>query len=713
MAREGTVGHEGAKGAGDARQPSLMRRLAVSAFSRLAWKWRALLVLATASALCTTTIVLGALVYYTFTLPNPLTLRQSARAPSITIRATDGQILAERGTAHDFVPIDLLPGHVIDAVLATEDRRFMEHWGVDVSGLIRAAFANIRAGRFAQGGSTLTQQLAKNLFLTPDRTMARKLEEMLIAFWLELRLSKRDILELYLNRVYFGAGAYGIEAAAQRYFDKSARALNLSESAVIAGLLKAPSRYAPAANRGLARLRARSVLKKMRAAGLITSEQEAEASAQSPRFADAHTPGRDPTGFEYAVDFIQDRLPPLLGTGHQDIVIETTIDAELQRRAQSIVRDIIATEGERQGVTQAAVVVLDLDGSIRAIVGGRSWQESQFNRVIRARRQPGSAFKPVVYLAAMENGMTAETTAFDLPMNVDGWSPRNDNGQHIGPVSLRHALARSINTVAVRLLMDVGVNRVVAAARRLGITSTLRPDPSLALGTSEVNLLELTSSYAVLASGGVGLEPFALRQAHDGKGATLFKRPSMRPRLVVPPEVAGELTAMLETAVVAGTGRRAALLGHPTAGKTGTTQDHRDAWFIGYTAYLTAGVWVGNDNGQPTNKVTGGGLPARIWREVMTVAHRQLPTRPLTGTGTAPAARTVHAPATSQIVSGVMTSTAEHGAPPVAAPDTAPAGARLDRALPTRIHAKPATAPSTKLDEAFIARALTDLPPPK
>ncbi|MEQ1669770.1 MAG: PBP1A family penicillin-binding protein, partial [Hyphomicrobium sp.] len=560
------------------------------------------------------------MIYYTVTFPHPLSMRSKERAPVIRILARDGSVLAERGAAADYMPLDLLPRHVQGAVVATEDRRFYDHYGLDPIGLVRAFFTNLRAGRFAQGGSTLTQQLAKNLFLTPDRTLSRKVEELGLALWLELRLSKADILELYLNRVYFGGGAYGIEAASQRYFDKSAREMTIAEAALIAGLLKAPSKYSPAASPGAARARSRIVLAKMLEAGVITPEDERKALEERIVF---HEPKsqKDTTGIEYAIDFVLERLPPLLGGGHAEVVVETTLDANLQRRANDIVRQALLKQGDALGVSQAAVAVLDTDGGIRALVGGRNYAESQFNRAVKARRQPGSAFKPFVYLAALETGLTPDSITHDLPLSIDGWAPRNDNGQYVGEITLRRALAQSVNTVAVRLNQSIGRGRTVTAAHRLGVKSELRDDASLPLGTSEVTLLEMTGAYGVFSNGGTAIEPHAIRRVRMSSGRVLFARDVPRTAQIIDPLVVGAMNDMLNAALVSGTGKRAGIANHPAAGKTGTTQDFRDAWFIGYTSHLTGGVWIGNDNGKAMNRAMGGGLPADIWRQIMDVAH--------------------------------------------------------------------------------------------
>jgi len=561
------------------------------------------------------------LVYYTVVFPNPLEARQKEPSPVVRILAHDGSVLAERGTAHDYMPLSLLPPRVIAAVVATEDRRFYSHWGVDPSGMVRAMFANLRAGRFAQGGSTLTQQLAKNMFLTSERTLSRKLEEFALAVWLEIRLSKEDILELYLNRVYFGAGAYGIESAAQRYFNKSARELNLAEAAVIAGLLKAPSKYAPSSSPEQALIRGRSVLNKMLDAGVISADEHRRAGLDKVRFSQTKRT-REDTGIDYAVDFVLERLPPLAGSGHAEIVVETTIDAGLQKRASEIVSAELGKNGAALAVSQAAVVVLDLEGGIRALVGGKSYAESQYNRAVKAQRQPGSAFKPVLYLSAIEAGYTPDSLVYDTPMTIGGWTPRNDGGKYVGAVTLRHALALSINSVAARLYSDLGPRSLIATARRLGISSDLRPDPSLALGTSEVTLLELTGAYGVFANSGRSIEPHCIRRVRTSSGRVLFARDVQGDTQVVAPASVAAMNDMLRAGMNWGTGRRATLAGHMAGGKTGTTQDFRDAWFVGFTSHLAAGVWAGNDQGRSMNKVMGGNLPATIWQQIMTAAHQ-------------------------------------------------------------------------------------------
>jgi penicillin-binding protein 1A len=567
-------------------------------------------------------------VYYTLEIPDPMALPLRSR-PIVQVLARDASPLNARGAGDAYVPIDLLPKHLVDAVLATEDRRFFKHWGLDGGGMLRAALANLRVGRFVQGGSTITQQLAKNLFLDSERTIRRKLEELVLALWLELRLSKLDILELYLNRVYFGGGAYGVETAAQRFFHKSAREVTLGEAAVLAGLLKAPSRYSPASNPAVARARAKSVLGAMVEAGYLTA-READAAGDVD-IAFAEPAQRAQTCFDYAVDAVIERLFREIGSPASELIVETTIDRDVQCRAQTLVHDAVEKEAGEARVGQAGLVLMDREGGIRAVVGGRDHAESQFNRAFKAKRQPGSAFKTFVYLAALESGISPDSTVLDLPILGLGWSPRNAAAGYRGAVTMRDAFAQSMNAATARLHMRIGPHKTAAAARRLGIRSPLREDASLALGTSEVTLLELTSAYAVLARGGTTVEPYLIERVRTPGGKVLYQHPEEKGTVVVAPAQVQALNDMLHAVVASGTGRRAALPRHPAAGKTGTSQDFRDAWFVGFTAHFVAGVWVGNDDGRAMNAVMGGGLPAQLWHDVMLIAHAGLAPAPLAG----------------------------------------------------------------------------------
>lgn len=647
------------------------------------------------------------MVYYTVVFPDPLALRASGHAPLIRILARDGAVLAVRGAPHEYIALDKMAKALPAAVVATEDRRFFDHYGVDPAGMLRAMFANLRAGRFAQGGSTLTQQLAKNLFLTQDRTMSRKIAELGLALWLEVRLTKPEILELYLNQVYFGGGAYGVEAASERYFNKPASELTIPEAAMIAGLLKAPSKYSPSASPGAARARARVVITKMFEAGFISEAQETQALAQTLVFNEQKVE-QTASDAGYVVDYVLDQLPAAVSEDEQaDLIVETTVDKKVQQRAQEIIATTLAQKGEAYGASQAAMMLLDGSGGVRVMVGGRDYGESQFNRVIKGKRQPGSAFKPFIYLAALNKGMTPDTIINDAPITIGGWSPKNDNGQYAGPIPIRRAIAQSINTVAVRLNQAIGRGTAVDLAQRLGIKSELHDGPSLALGTSEVTLFEMAGAYAAFSNGGYVVTPHVVTRITTSRGRVLYEyKPPQNTRIPEADRI-GALNDILNAAVDYGTGRRAALPDRPAAGKTGTTQDFRDAWFMGYTAQFAAGVWVGNDNGKSMNRATGGSLPADIWRQVMRVADEGVPPLVLPGTVVAnPQAETAmwgglanHLP---RVVEASEILPWQRG-PGVALQPYAPAAVSL--AVPSASH------PANSIGEDFIAKALATSQP--
>ncbi len=572
-------------------------------------------------------LVLGivAVVAVAYDMPSVDRLAGADRRPSVTLLGHDGRPLLSYGDLYgEHVDVKQLPDHLPQALLATEDRRFHRHAGIDPWGIARAMVANVRAGRVVQGGSTITQQLAKNMFLTPDRTLRRKAQELMLALWIEQRFTKDQILTSYLNRVYFGAGTYGVEAAAQRYFGKSARALTLYESAMVAGLLKAPSRYNPARDGDLAARRTDQVLVNMVAAGFVTEAQASAARAVRAELAMAFT---GQTG-RYFGDWVLDQVTAFVGAPDRDLVVVTTLDADLQRMSEAKVQKALAAEGEAARVGQAALVVLAPDGAVRAMVGGRDYGQSQFNRATQALRQPGSAFKPFVYLAAVEQGLLPDDKVFDGPVTVEKWSPRNFDGKHRGEMTAREALAQSINTVAVLVSERAGRGRVVEAARRMGISAELKPTPSIALGTSEVTLVELVQAYAPFGNGGEAVWAYAIDEVRDTEGRVLYRRQGSGPGRVVSPATLAAMTDMLGAVVSSGTGR-AANIGRPMGGKTGTSQDYRDAWFVGFTADMTAGVWFGNDNGAPMNAVTGGRLSARLFHDVMLAAHDGRPPQPL------------------------------------------------------------------------------------
>lgn len=571
------------------------------------------------------------LLSFAITMPDPFAARKNATQPTVQIVARDGTLLSERGRPHDYIPLALLPLHVCEAVIATEDRRFYQHWGIDPWGTLRAAMANLRAARYAQGGSTLTQQLAKNLFLSNERTLKRKLDELALAAWLEIRLTKRQILELYLNQVYLGAGTYGIEAAAQKYFGVSANRLTVAQAAIIAGLLKAPSRYSPHHDPAAARARGRTVLSKMYQAGAIDEKTWRQATREPVTF---KPPGRhrmDPA-FGHALSHILDKMPPLGALKSSLIVVETTIDARVQRRAYAALKAEISQYGANARQIEGAVVALSPDGGIRALVGGKRYLPGAFNRAIKARRQTGSAFKPIVYLAALESGLKPGSIVYDLPIRIGKWQPRNASGRNDGAITMRDALARSLNTVAVRLQQRVGISAVRSVATRLGITSALARDATVALGTSEIGLLELTGGYAVFANGGLSVTPHIIARVRTGAGRILYAHNAPPPHRVFKRTHIADINDMLSAATRYGTARRARISeAHPIAGKTGTTQNGRDAWFIGYSRHLVTGVWIGTDTGEAARQLSGGQASANVFRQIMQEAHVALRPRPLSG----------------------------------------------------------------------------------
>jgi penicillin-binding protein 1A len=550
------------------------------------------------------------------------------REPGIMLLAADGSILSERGAFFgDEARLSELPAYVPEAIIAIEDRRFRSHFGVDPIGLIRAVIENFRAGHVVQGGSTLTQQLAKNLFLKPDRTIQRKLQEVVLAIWLESHFSKEEILQLYVNRVYFGGGAVGIEKAAQTFFGKSARDVTLSEAAILAAVLKAPSNYNPMTHPDAANARARDVLSDMVDEGFIT---KAEASRAIDQPASVKASDYVPAT-QYVVDYVTEILPVLVRNYDQSIVVETTIDPGLQARAERSLRMRLNEDGAKLGASQAAFVMLDPAGGIKALVGGKSYVKSQFNRVTKAKRQPGSAFKPFVYLTALENGYSPDSVEIDEPIKIGNWEPENYKHRYLGPVTLTTALAHSINSVAAKLAYNVTPEAVAATARRLGITSELGENASIALGTSEVTPLELTAAFVPFANGGAPVQPFIVSRISTRDGEVLYERRASGVGQVIAGFDLGALNKMMRAVVTEGTGREAQFGDFEIAGKTGTSQDYRDAWFIGYTAEYVAGVWVGNDDNSPMSKVTGGSIPTAIWRDVMEPAHEGLPQLPLPG----------------------------------------------------------------------------------
>lgn len=558
-------------------------------------------------------------------LPDTSKLYDVKRQPSVSYLDRSGALLAVRGSQYaPPVDLDKLPPHVPKAFIAIEDRWYYWHFGFNPWGIARSGIYNLQhkgEGGPLRGGSTITQQLARNLFLTPSQNYRRKAQELILAVWLEARFSKKQILELYLNRVYFGAGAYGIEAASQRYFGKPAAELNLGESALLAGLMKGPSRYSPVSSTDRAARRATVVLDEMLEAGFINSAQREQAIRTKVRV----NPVLANQRAQYFVDWADDQVLALVGEPNEDLVVETTLDLPLQASAEQALKTGVAG-AKSQGVEQAALVSIDGEGRIRAYVGGADYLESQFDRATVARRQAGSAFKPFVYLAAVEAGRTPVTPVVDEPLKIGTWEPRNYTGQFLGPITLSTALAQSVNTVAARLAAEVGTSNVASTARRLGITSPIQLDPSMALGAVEVSPMEMAQAYAPFANGGYLAKAYGVERIRTATGRVLYDRSVDRPPRapVIGQPALGYMTSMMRGVVTNGTGTRANVPGYDLAGKTGTTSDYRDAWFVGYTGGFVTAVWVGKDNNKPMRRVTGGGAPAAIWRDYMSAALPRL-----------------------------------------------------------------------------------------
>lgn len=572
----------------------------------------------------------GIVAYYGLQLPSSDTWAVPERPANIRIVAADGKLLSNRGQmGGEAVAFRELPHYVPAAVISIEDKRFMQHFGVDPIGIAAAMLDNISERRIWRGGSTLTQQLAKNLFLTPDQTLGRKVQEALLAIWLEQNYSKEQIIELYLNRVYFGSSAYGIEAAAQRYFGKSARNLSLGEAAIMAGVLQAPSRLSPARNPEAAAARARIVLNEMAAEGYISAEEAAAASIDPNKRIRTRVAGAE----FYVADWVESLMETYIGTVTEDVIVHTTINWDLQKHAEFVVREMVLKNGADRDFSQGALVAMRPDGAVQAIVGGTDYADSQYNRAVTARRQPGSAFKPFVYLATLEAGHTPESVSEDALFDYNGWSPENYTKRYVGRVTLRDALANSLNTVAGRLAIEIGPRNVVNTARRLGISSGLDPVPSIALGSQEVSLLELTAAYTPFANGGEGVIAHVITRIESADGQTLYQNIPAGPGPVVAPQHVAMMNDMLSSAVEVGTAKAARVDGWPIAGKTGTTQNNRDAVFVGYSASLVTGVWLGNDDGSPMKGVGGGSFPVAIWSEFMQKAHEGLNVAALPGSG--------------------------------------------------------------------------------
>ncbi len=567
-------------------------------------------------------LVVGLVVgYAAVTLNQKGSFKIPERKPGIMMTAIDGSLLAEQGAFYgDEARLEEIPDYIPNSIVAIEDRRFRSHYGIDPIGILRAIVRGIQAGRPVQGGSTITQQLAKNLFLTPERTAWRKVQEAVLAVWLERKFSKDEILQLYLNRVYFAGGANGIERAAQALYNKSTAELSLGEAATLAGILPAPTSYSPLKNPDIAQQRMKQVLNEMVEQGYINSDEANQAVAQPAAVKAAdYIPAK-----QYVIDWINEQLPQLVKHYDQSIIVETTIDPVIQAMSEDALRQRLKENGKKLRVSQGAIVVLDMQGAVKAMVGGRSYKGSQYNRATKAKRQPGSAFKPFVYLAAIEQGYRPDSVQVDEPIKIGNWQPENYKHKYLGRVTLETAFAQSLNAVAAKLAYEVGPERVAALARRLGIGSKLGTDVSLALGTSEVSLLELTDAYAPFANGGELVVPHVVTRISTRDGEVLYERVGSGLGKVVTDYDLGAMNTLFRSVVRKGTAQKAQFGNFDIGGKTGTSQDYRDAWFVGFTPYLVAGVWLGNDDNSSTKNVTGGSLPALIWRDVMEPAHANL-----------------------------------------------------------------------------------------
>ena len=575
---------------------------------------------------------------------------------AVTFLDRFGNEVGSRGIRHnDAIPLEDYPDHLIKASLATEDRRFYEHFGIDPSGLVRALTANARAGGVVQGGSTITQQLAKNLFLNNERTIERKVKEAFLAIWLETRLTKNEILKLYLDRAYMGGGAFGVDAAAQYYFNKSAKDVSLAEAAMLAGLFKAPTRFAPHVNLPAARARANVVLDNLVEAGMMTEGQVFGARRNPATALDR----RDERVANYYLDYAFDEMKKLVATFPKSLhervfVVRTGLDVNLQRESENAVESMLRQHGNDYKARQAAAVVLDLDGAVRAMVGGRDYGQSQFNRATDAMRQPGSSFKPYVYAAALSSGYKATSIVVDSPVCLGNWCPQNYSHSFSGSMTITQALVRSINVIPVKLSISLGDGnpklgraKIIQLAQRMGIHSPLPDSSSLPIGAAEVNVLDHTAGYATFPNIGKAVAAHAIIEVRSGNGEIVwrFDRDGKKPEQVLRPQVALDMNMIMNKVVEEGTGKRAILEGVKAAGKTGTTNAYRDAWFVGYTGNYVCGVWYGNDDYAPTNRMTGGSLPAMTWRQIMAYAHQGIEVKNIPGVpaGPTPAAPPVAA----------------------------------------------------------------------
>lgn len=558
----------------------------------------------------TSVLMIPLVVYYSYDLPDISNIDKATSSNTIMVMDRDGGTIATYGDVFgDWLEYEEIPVEQIEAIIATEDRRFFDHNGIDFRGLARAMVNNLREGGLVEGGSTISQQLAKNLYLSSSRTLKRKVQELLLSILLEMRLDKQEILTIYMNRAYFGSGAYGIDAAARTIFGHSARDLTLTEAAMLAGMLKGPALYSPLRDVERAYNRTATVLDNMVVTEFINQETADRAKKVNVKI-NPNSGGN----VRYFTDWIVEQLPELIGSVSEPIIIHTTMVPEMQQMAAGAVRQTLDRRSEEN--LQGALVSMDTDGAVRAMVGGRDYNESQFNRAVQAQRQPGSAFKLFVYLAALEAGFGPENIMRDSPIMLNGWAPKNYTDEYLGDINLETAFAKSINTVAVKLSEAVNRKNVIDMSRRLGISSPLTPEPSIALGASEVNLLELTSAYTVVARGGIATKPYGIVEIQNSSGEVLYRHIPEDETRVLDQEVAYTMHSMLQNVVATGTAR-SALMNFPVAGKTGTTQNYKDALFVGYGKNMINGVWVGKDDSTSMQGVTGGSTPAHIWKNFM------------------------------------------------------------------------------------------------
>lgn len=575
---------------------------------------------------------------------------------SVTFHDLAGNVIGRRGILlDDAVPLDEIPDHLIKAALATEDRRFFSHFGIDIMGTARAMMENVRAGGVVQGGSSISQQLAKNLFLSNERTLQRKVNEAFLALWLEVNFTKHEILKLYLDRAYMGGGAFGVGAAAQYYFGKSVKDVTMAEAAMMAGLFKAPTNYAPHVNLPRSRARANEVLTNLVQAGFYT-EGQVIAARQNP----ATPVDRSEEGFaNYYLDWAFEEIKRIAPGPEQVLNVTVSYSPRLQKFATETVVNMLRENGKVKDVEQAALVTMENDGRVLAIVGGRDYGQSQFNRATDALRQPGSAFKPFVYVTAMMNGYRPDTTIVDRPVRMGNWQPQNYNRRYAGRVTLTTALVRSINTVPVRLANSISRKKIVDTARAMGLTTDLPESSPMPLGVAEVRVIDMASSYASMANGGLLATPYTVLKIEGTSGAILYERDTeATPKRVLPEQAVEDMNGILHQVTTKGTGRRAQIENVKAAGKTGTTQAYRDAWFVGYTGNFTTAVWYGNDDFTGTNRLTGGNLPAMTWQQVMTQAHKGKTTLPMPGVDM-PVAEALIAKARIQGTSGDSSQIAE------------------------------------------------------